>query len=211
LIVFEAFNPAVVAGLAQAVARDTVVAIPAQGGWQGWVDTLSSIAQIVIALALIGIGILTLAILLLSWKLYKKVKAAAERLRIDVDPAVRNAIAASESARAMVATVQGNVAEISRTVSSANERIGRVVQSAESRAADLNALLDVAQQEAEELFVRTASTLRGVKAGAGEFRRASAVRAPADPMDHEITDEELHIHIEARDAGQPSRIPGPES
>ncbi|HLM66049.1 MAG TPA: hypothetical protein VK358_00915, partial [Longimicrobium sp.] len=153
MTVFEALNPAVVAGLAQAVARDTVVAIPAQGGWQGWVETLSSIAQIVIALALIAIGILTLAILLLSWKVYKKVKAAAEKLRIDVDPAVRNAIAASESARAMVATVQGNVTEISRTVSSANERIGRVVHSAETRAADLNALLDVAQQEAEELFV----------------------------------------------------------
>jgi hypothetical protein len=208
LIVFEAFNPTVVAGLAQAVARDTVVAIPAQDGLQGWVHTLSSIAQIVIALALIGIGILTLAILLLSWKVYKKVKAAAEKLRIDVDPAVRNAIAASESARAMVATVQGNVTEISRTVSSANERIGRVVQSAETRAADLNALLDVAQQEAEELFVRTASTLRGVKAGAGELRRTAAVRAPADPMDHEITDDELSIHIEAR---EPSRLSGPES
>ncbi len=190
----------------QALARDTVVAIPAQGGLQGWVDTLSAIAQIVIAFALIGIGIVTLATLLLSWKVYKKVKAAAEKLRIDVDPAVRNAIAASESARAMVATVQGNVTEISRTVSNANERIGRVVESAETRAADLNALLDVAQQEAEELFVRTASTLRGVKAGAGELRRG---RGPAsDPMDHEITDDELSIHIEAR---EPSRLPGPES
>jgi hypothetical protein len=211
LTVFEALNPAVVAGLAQAVARDTVVAIPAQGEWHGWVDTLSGIAQVVIALALIGIGIVTLAILLLSWKVYKKVKAAAEKLRIDVDPAVRNAIAASESARAMVATVQGNVAEISRTVSSANERIGRVVESAETRAADLNALLDVAQQEAEDLFVRTASTLRGVKAGASEFRRTRAVRPASDPVNHEITEDELDIHIEARDAGQPSRIPGPES
>jgi hypothetical protein len=209
LIVLEALNAVVVASLAQAVARDTVVVIPAQGGWHGWVDTLSGIAQIVIALALIGIGVLTLAILLLSWKLYKKVKAAAEKLRIDVDPAVRNAIAASESARAMVATVQGNVAEISRTVSSANERIGRVVESAETRAADLNALLDVAQQEAEELFVRTASTLRGVKAGAGEFRRTRGVRN--DPMDHEITDEELGIRIEARDAARPSGLPGHES
>ena len=32
-----------------------------------------------------------------------------------------------------------------------------------------------------------------------------AVRPAADPMDHEITDDELHIHIEARDPGQPSR------
>ena len=211
MIVFESFNPAVVAGLAQAVARDTVVAIPAQGGWQGWVHTLSSIAQIVIALALIGIGIVALAVLLLSWKVYKRIRAASEKLRIDVDPAVRNAIAASESARSMVAAVQGNVAEISRTVSNANERIGRVLESVDARAADLNALLDVAQQEAEELFVRTASTLRGVKAGAGEFRRTRGAHTASDPLDHEITDAELVIHLEARDAGHPSRLPGPEA
>jgi hypothetical protein len=106
----------------------------------------------------------------------------------------------------MAATVQGNVAEIGKTVSAANERIGRVVESAEQRAADLNALLDVAQEEAEALFVRTASTLRGVRAGAGEFRRTRRVPpAGHDLMDHEISDEELEIRIEARDAGQPPR------
>jgi uncharacterized protein YoxC len=160
-------------------------------------ETLTSIAQIIIATALLGFGILLLAALFLAWKLYKKVKRAVEKLRVDVDPAVRNAVALSETAKQMAATVQGNVAEISKNVSDANQRIGRVLESAERRAADLSALLDVAQEEAEELFVRTASTLRGVKAGAGALRETRG----GDPMDHEISDDELEIRIRARDAG----------
>ena len=206
MIVSEALTNAVaVVGLAQVVARDTVVALP-PGGWHTWVDTMSGIAQVVIAIALILIGVVTIAIFALLWKVYRKLNAAVEKLRIDLDPAVRNALAVSESARGMVATVQGNVTEIGKTVSSANERIGRVVETAEQRAADLNALLDVAQEEAEALFVRTASALRGVRAGAGELRRTRQVRPGADDMlDHEISDEELEIRIEAREAGQPPR------
>ncbi|CAA9299815.1 MAG: hypothetical protein AVDCRST_MAG68-317 [uncultured Gemmatimonadetes bacterium] len=160
-------------------------------------ETLIGIAQIVIATALLGFGMLLLAALFLAWKLYKKVKKGAEKLRVDVDPALRNAIALTETARGMAASVQGNVAEISRNVSDANQKIGRVVESAERRAAELGALLDVAQQEAEELFVRTASTLRGVRAGAG------ALRSPRGdgPMDHEISDDELEIRIRAHEAG----------
>ena len=165
-------------------------------------ETLIGIAQIVIATALLGFGILLLAALFLAWKLYKQVKKAAEKLRVDVDPAVRNAVALSETAKQVAATVQLNVAEISRNVSDANQKIGRVVESAERRAADLSALLDVAQEEAEELFVRTASTLRGVKAGAGALREGRA----GDPMDHEIDDDELEIRIRAREAGH---APGP--
>lgn len=198
MIVSEALSHTVIlAGLAQAVARDTVVTIPAHAGW---VSTLSMIAQIVIALALIVVAVTTIAIFILLWKLYRMISAKVDKLRIDLDPAVKNAVAASEKAKEMVARVQGNVAEISQTVSSANERIGRVVESAERRAADLNALLDVAQEEAEELFVRTASTLRGVKAGAGAFR---ASRGDRGPLDHEISDEELEIRIEARGAPLP--------
>ncbi len=205
MIVSEALGAVVVAGLAQAVARDTVVAIP-PGGWHSWVDAMSGIAQVVIAISLIVVGVVTTAIFFLLWKVYKRLNAAVEKLRIDLDPAVRNAVAASESARGMVATVQGNVTEIGKTVSAANERIGRVVESAEQRAADLNALLDVAQEEAEALFIRTASTLRGVRAGAGEFRRTRQIRPAGDDlMDHEISDGELEIRIDAREAGQPPR------
>jgi uncharacterized protein YoxC len=160
-------------------------------------ETLIGIAQIIIATALLGFGILLLAALFLAWKLYKQARKAAGKLRADVDPAVRNAIALTETAKGMAATVQGNVAEISRNVSDANQKIGRVVESAERRAADLSALLDVAQQEAEELFVRTASTLRGVRAGAGALRQPRT----DGPMDHEISDDELEIRIRAHEPG----------
>jgi uncharacterized protein YoxC len=189
LTVFEAIVPTLT--LAQTVVRDTVVALPAHEGWRVWVDTLSAIAQIVIALALLALGVVMMAIAFLLWKVYKQAKKALAKLRIDVDPAVQNAIAISGTGKEMAERAKGNVEEISRTVSAANEKVGRVVESAGERAADLNALLDVAQQEAEELFIRTASALRGVRAGAGALRR------PLPPA------EETEIRIEARDAGAP--------
>jgi hypothetical protein len=77
------------AALAQTVVRDTVVALPAHEGWRVWVDTLSGIAQIVIALALLAIGVVMMAIAFLLWKVYRQAKAALAKLRIDVDPAVQ--------------------------------------------------------------------------------------------------------------------------
>jgi hypothetical protein len=184
------------AALAQGVVRDTVMVLPAQEGWRLWVDTLSGIAQIVIALALLALGLMIATIAFLLFKVYRQVKAALAKLRIDLDPAVRNAIAVSDTAKGMAATAQGNVQEISRTVSAANEKVARVVDSAEQRAADVNALLDVAQQEAEEWFVRTASALRGVRAGARALRPTRPLPPVHDP-------EELEIRIQARDAATP--------
>ena len=40
----------------------------------------------------------------------------------------------------------------------------------EERIGDFNALLEVVQEEAEQIFLSTASTVRGVKAGADRLR-----------------------------------------
>jgi hypothetical protein len=45
----------------------------------------------------------------------------------------------------------------------------QAVQSVEGRINEVNALLDVVQEEAESAFVATASTIRGVKTGIQAF------------------------------------------
>jgi uncharacterized protein YoxC len=204
LILFEALhNPALVAALAQAIPRDTVVVARAPAGWHLWVDTLTGIAQIVIALALIGIGLLFIAILLLLRKLYGSMTGAVEKLRLDVAPVLGNATAVSESARAIAATAQSKVEELSATVTAANGRVGHMVEVAERRVADLGALLDVAQQEAEELFLRTASAVRGVHAGASAFRDSRGERPGAELDDGEEL--EVEVRVAGGDAGRTAR------
>jgi len=52
----------------------------------------------------------------------------------------------------------------------ANERLTTAVKGAERRLNELEALMRVVQREAEDAFVSTASTLRGVRAGATTLR-----------------------------------------
>jgi hypothetical protein len=62
-------------------------------------------------------------------------------------------------------SIRVDVQQVSQTVAAVNQRLQEAIESAEDRMKQLNALLDVVQEEAESAFVTTASTIRGVKTG----------------------------------------------
>lgn len=135
----------------------------ARSGFERWVDVLADVATIVIALAIIVTGAVVIYGAL-------KVRGMLKRLRGDFDPALRNLTAASEHAKAASGALRRNVEELSGTVSDTNARVRRATEAAEARLGELNVLLGVMQREAEELFVRTASAVRGVQVGAQALR-----------------------------------------
>lgn len=136
---------------------------PAQSGLERWVDVLADVATIVIAIAIIVVGLVAIYGAL-------KVRGMIRRIRGDFDPAIRNLTAASEQARAISATLRKNVDELSGTVSATNDKVRRATEAAEAKLGELNALIGVVQREAEDIFVRTASAVRGVQAGVGALR-----------------------------------------
>jgi hypothetical protein len=69
---------------------------------------------------------------------------------------------------------------VQATIESANGVLQRAIGKAETRVNDLNALLEVAQQEAEQAFVSTASLVRGVRSGASALRKRDADNEPQD-------------------------------
>jgi hypothetical protein len=81
------------------------------------------------------------------------------------------------------------VQKVNATIASANERVQQAVGLTEERLHEFNALLAVIQAEAEDVFVSTASTIRGARTGAAAFharRRmdlASDELESADPVD----------------------------
>jgi phage-related protein len=115
------------------------------------------------------------------------VRGMIKRIRGDFDPAIRNLTAASEQAKAISGTLRRNVDELGGTVSKTNEKVLRATEAAETRLVELNALLTVVQREAEEVFVRTASAVRGVQVGAGALRGAVRRRGDED-YDGELDD-----------------------
>lgn len=140
-----------------------VVQAVVQSDFERVVDVLADVATIVIAVAIIVAGAVAIYAAL-------KVRGMIRRVRGDFDPAIRNLTAASEQAKAVSVTLRRNVDELSGTVSDTNEKVRRATEATEARLGELSALMGVVQREAEELFVRTAATVRGVQAGAGALR-----------------------------------------
>jgi hypothetical protein len=136
------------------------IQVPVQSGFERWVDVIADVATIVIALAIIVVGFVAVYGAL-------KVRGIIRRIRGDFDPAIRNLTAVSEQAKAISGTLRKNVEELSGTVSQTNDKVRRATEAVEARLGELNALVGVMQGEAEELFVRTASAVRGVQIGAG--------------------------------------------
>lgn len=154
----------------------------------GSFEKVASVAQ---GLMTIAILVLTVVLVPAAWNFrnsYKRVNELIDRFYGDIGPLVRNANSIADNVNYITTSIRVDVQQINQTVTLANERLTTAVQSAERRIRELDALLRVVQREAEDAFVSTASTLRGVRAGATTLRDEVEGRAIADDYD----DEDVH-------------------
>jgi hypothetical protein len=157
--------------LQAAAVRDTVVYVQQKPGWQQWIEAFAAVAQIVLAIALLAVGIGVLVAAMKVKALIKKVEEQGQKLRVDLAPAIRNATLVSENAVSVSKSVRGDVDRLSASVTAATEKLKDAAEVAEQRVGEFNALIGVVQEEAEELFIGSAAALRGVRAGTETFRR----------------------------------------
>lgn len=186
--------------LAQIAATDTVVTISAGSrGLDRWVDLLTSISSMVIALALIALSV---ALIPAAWhtrKIYKRINDAIEETHTRFRPILHHVEAVSDNVNYISTALRSDVERLQASVVAAQKRLDRTVAQTEERIGEFNALLGVVQQEAEELFIHTASTLRGVRAG------AHALNDPLAPEwdDDDLLDDDLDDLDLADDLGGP--------
>ncbi|HVE80212.1 MAG TPA: DUF948 domain-containing protein [Gemmatimonadaceae bacterium] len=137
---------------------------------RSWFDTVSGVAGIVISVALVT---LTVGLLPAAWnfrKSYKKVNELLDRIYGDVNPIMRHASSIADNVNYVSTAVRQDVARLQATVAAANARLDEATRLTERRVHEFNALLEVAQAEAENTFVATAASLRGLREGAATFR-----------------------------------------
>jgi len=135
----------------------------------GWFERVTSIASVVMTLTII---VLSAALIPAAWnfrKSYKKVSDMLDKVYGDINPLMRHASAIADNVDYISTSIRVDIQQVSQTVAAVNQRLQQAVQLAEDRINELNALLDVVQEEAESAFVATASTLRGVKTGIQAF------------------------------------------
>ncbi len=128
-------------------------------------EKVTSIASLVMTVTII---VLTGALVPAAWnfrKSYAKISDLLDKVYNDVNPLMRHASTIADNVNYITTSVRVDVQQVSQTVAAANQRIMQAVDATEARINQLNALLEVVQEEAESAFVTTASTLRGVKTG----------------------------------------------
>ena len=137
---------------------------------QGAFAKVAGVAQGLMSIAIL---VLTVALVPAAWnfrKSYKRVNELIDRFYGDIGPLVRNANTVADNVNYITTAIRVDVQQFNQTVALANERLTVAVKTAERRLNELDALMRVVQREAENAFISTASTLRGVRAGATTLR-----------------------------------------
>jgi len=131
----------------------------------GWWSKVTSVASGVMTITVI---ILTVALVPAAFnfrKSYKKVSDMLDKIYGDINPLMRHASAIADNVDYISTAIRVDIQQVSQTVAAVNQRLQQAAGAAEDRINQLNALLEVVQEEAESAFVTTASTIRGVQTG----------------------------------------------
>jgi uncharacterized protein YoxC len=177
--------------LVQAAQHADTVAMRLVGQERGWFEKATAIASGLMTVALL---VLTVALVPAAWnfrKSYAKVSDLLDRVYGDVNPLMRHASAIADNVNYITTSVRADVQQVNATIAAANQRLQQAIAVTEQRMADLNALLAVVQEEAETMFVATASTVRGVRTGAAALHHEDDVedaRGAALPASEELDD-----------------------
>lgn len=151
--------------------RDTVVMIPAAVD-RGVMENLAATGQFVVSLVVL---ILLGALVFMLMALRKSVQELTKLFHSsygDLSAAAHSVRNVAEDVRGITQTVKTDVGAVSDTLRSVNSGVQRVVRRAELRMRRLDALVAVAQEEAEDFVLSSASTLRGVRFGAAALKRS---------------------------------------
>ena len=156
-----------------------------------------------VASGLMSIALLALTVVLIpaAWnfrKSYKKVNELLKRIYGDINPLMRHASTIADNVDYITTSIRTDVQQLNATIATANQRLHQAMAITEQRLQEFNALLQVVQEEAEGMFVSTASTVRGVRTGAAAFRDGIGTDLAIDDGD-DLDDSEAELMDDMED------------
>lgn len=143
----------------QAAPADTVVTVVARSG-------LEVAADVAVVALTVVLALLVLVLLVQLRKVHGTVKSLGDSLLDKADPAIQSARGVGENVEFITGVIREDIQEVHRLVQQTTGRLERASDRVEERIEEFNALMDVVQEEAEDIFIGTASTVRGVRVGA---------------------------------------------
>ena len=129
-------------------------------------STFERVASVASGLLTIAFLVFVVAAVPAFWnfrKSYRRINHLLERIYGDINPIMRHASTIADNVDYVTTAIRTDIQQVSATIATANQRLQEAVGVTEQRLRDMNALLEVVQQEAEQMFVSTAATVRGVR------------------------------------------------
>jgi len=149
-------------------------------------NLMAQITAVATAIIAIALSILLVVALPALWQLrnaYRRLNGVLDRVYGDLTPIIRNVATISDNVVEFTTSIHADIRAVSATIESVNAKVRDALEATERHVQDFNALIDVAQDEAEQLFVSTASTVRGVQRGAEALGESSGTDLASDELD----------------------------
>lgn len=118
---------------------------------------------IVVGLALLGAMAYALPLVRELRSLLRRTNEVAGTMNEQMGPVLDRVETITDDASHISGSLKRDVEEIGRAVDQGSRSARRIARMAENRAAEIDALIEVAQEECESTFVSTASVLGGVR------------------------------------------------
>ena len=179
---------------------DTVVA--RQIVERGWFDQLTHVASGVLTLLLLLLVLLVFPAVWYLSRRFRQLTAVLDGLRHDFAPVIERTRGVMQNAEEISITVRDDVERLSETVERFDAQLREIADITGERVRDFDALLGAVQEEAEDLFLTTASAARGIRAGVRALRGHRARRARRAELEADLDDDSAERGTEARPDGE---------
>lgn len=158
----------------QGALADTVVTIETRDGL-----ALAADVAVLVAAAAVAVLAVAMARLALEWR--RSVVEVREAVRQHLGPVSDRARSISDNVQFITQALRADVERLNASVKALTARLHQASARMEERIEEFNALMEVVQGEAEEVFLDTAATVRGVREGARAMGRRRG--PPAEALD----------------------------
>lgn len=151
--------------------------------------TLAVAADWALVLSALSLAILALLGVWLLFRTSIQVRRMGRAASTRVDPLLDRGKSVAANVEFITATLRTDVEGLHQSIRALSDRLKQASDHMEHRIEEFNALMEVVQGEAEDVFLDTASTARGVRAGAKRLVGPSDPGGSGVPARRESTDE----------------------
>ncbi len=146
-------------------------------------DGLSVAADVSIVIVAVAVVVLAIVLALVLVRVSKVLVEIRNGVRTNLGPVAERSRGIAENVEFIMRSIRTDVEKLNGSVTAVTDKLKLASERMEERIEDFNALMEVVQEEAEDVFIDTAATVRGVRAGMGSIAGGRRAATPNSDLD----------------------------